>query len=568
MTNSPRGHEKTEANQSASMNHVTTSKAVCSRIAAAFVTLLLVAGPSHADTPKIPVLHIGTTETLVEENVPEDSDETAVEAIYRQFIQAETGFGSDIVALENHEVLAERLASGKLQLGIFMGYEFAWAQARHPQLKVLVVGVNHHTYQYPTLVVRRDGPASDLADLKGKRLALPRSGQGYGRLFVAAQSRLAGQDPGAFLGRIVSFEDVETPLDDVVDGTQQAAVVDRLGLEAYQRRKPGRFARLKKLSESPPMPPTLIAYYDGNLDPQTVTRLRDGLTNAHKQTKGDLFLMLFRLTRFAPPAPDFERVLADTRKTYPAPALKKRIEAHPEADSEKRLHFSAKPLLFAAVSSLDEEPRQPKPEYYLCVFAFDSVPRHAQYSHTFATFIKSSGGSVEAHTLSWLPNNKRIAVARTQSEPGMNLDLHQTLQFARGLCARVYQWGPYRIRPELYERSLRQLERLNSGRIQYKALDGAWRPDAASNCVHAVSDIDTDDGYLTVDGVYGVAASARVVEHLSRWMIQPGREHSSIREKLGLSGQPITRVAYHGELAAGQPSIVALFHPNQYRTTD
>ena len=71
-----------------------------------------------------------------------------------------------------------------------------------------------------------------------------------------------------------------------------------------------------------------------------------------------------------------------------------------------------------------------------------------------------------------------------------------------------------------------------------------WRPDAASNCIHAVSDIDADDGYLTVDGAYGVPASARVVEHLSRWLIQPGREHPSIDEKLGLSGQPITRVAY------------------------
>jgi ABC-type phosphate/phosphonate transport system substrate-binding protein len=350
------------------MSHVTIGKVVCSRIAAAFVAMLLVAGPTRADTKKIPVLHIGTTETVVEENVPEDSDETAVEDTYRQFIQAETGFGSDFVALENHEVLAERLASGKLQLGFFMGYEFAWAQARHPQLKVLAVGVNQHSYQYPTLVVHRDGPASALADLRGKTLALPRSGQGYGRLFVAAQSRLAGQDPGGFLGHIDSFEDVETPLDDVVDGTQEATVVDRLGLEAYQRRKPGRFARLKKLSESPPMPPALIAYYDGNLDPQTVTRMRDGLTNAHKQKKGELFLTLFRLTRFAPPSGNFERVLADTRKTYPAPALKKRIEAHPEADSEKRLHFPAEPLLVAAVSSLDKEPRQWEPEYYLCVF--------------------------------------------------------------------------------------------------------------------------------------------------------------------------------------------------------
>jgi hypothetical protein len=85
---------------------------------------------------------------------------------------------------------------------------------------------------------------------------------------------------------------------------------------------------------------------------------------------------------------------------------------------------------------------------------------------------------------------------------------------------------------------------LSSGRIQYKALDGAWRLGAASNCIHAVSDIDADDGYLTVDGAYGVPASARVVEHLSGWLIQPDREHPSIDEKLGLSGQSITRVAW------------------------
>jgi hypothetical protein len=424
------------------------------------------------------------------------------------------------------------------------------AQARHPKLKVLAVSVNYYGFQYPTLVVRRDGPVSDLADLKGKTLALPRWGEGYGRLFVATQSRLAGQDPGAFLRHINSFENTETPLDEVVDGTQQAAVVDRLALEGYRRRKPGRCARLKQLSESPPMPPALIAYYDGNLDPQTVTRLRDDLTKAHRQIKGEQLLMLFRLTRFAPPSRALERVLADTRKTYPAPALRRRTEAHPAADWEKRPHFPAELLLFAAVSSLDEEPRPGEPEYYLSIFAFDTVPRRARYSHTFATFIKASGDSVEAHTISWLPRSRRIEFARTQSEPGMNLDLQQTLRFARDLSARVYEWGPYRIRPGLYQRSLRQIERLRRGRIRYKALDGAWRPDAASNCIHAVSDIDAGGGYLTVDGAYGAAASARVVEHLSRWMVQPGREHPAIQDKLGLSGQPVTRVAYNGELAA------------------
>jgi hypothetical protein len=63
-----------------------------------------------------------------------------------------------------------------------------------------------------------------------------------------------------------------------------------------------------------------------------------------------------------------------------------------------------------------------------------------------------------------------------------------------------------------------------------------------------VSDIDADAGYLTVDGACGAAASARVVEHLSRWMVEPGVEHPWLNEKLGLSGERITRVAYSGEL--------------------
>jgi ABC-type phosphate/phosphonate transport system substrate-binding protein len=492
------------------------------------------------------MLHVGTTETNVEENVPEGCDETAVEDTYRQFIQTVTGLGSDIVALENHEVLAERLASGKLQLGVFMGYEFAWAQARHPKLKVLALSVNQHSYQYPTLVVHRDVSAGNLADLKGKTLALPRRGQGYGRLFVAARCRLGGMDSGAFLGHVDSLEDVETLLDDVVDGKRAAAVVDRLGLEMYRRRKPGRFARLKKLCESPPMPPALVAYYEGKLDPQIVTRLRADLAKASQERQGEL-LLLFRQTSFAPPSPDFERVLTDTRKTYPAPALRRRTQVNVAVDSENRTDFRARPIVIAAANGADKEPRQGSPEYYLCVFAFETVRRRATGSHTFATFIKSSAGSVEAHTISWFPRSKQVHVNRTRGEPGQNFDLKQTLGIARGLAARVYEWGPYRIRPEFYERGLRQIERLNSGRIQFKALDGAWRPDTASNCMHAVSDVDAGDCLLTVDGAYGVPASARIVEYLSRWMIQPGRVHPSIDEKLGLSGQPIIHVAYKGE---------------------
>jgi ABC-type phosphate/phosphonate transport system substrate-binding protein len=513
-------------------------------IPAAFIGVLVFSGGSSADSREQPVLHIGMTETFIEEDLPDGFDETDAESACQQLVQEVVGLRSDTVALENQEILAQRLASGRLQFGVFMGYEFAWAQARYPKLKVLTVNVSQHPSRHPSLIVHRDSPIHRFAELKGVKLAVPRWGQGYSRLFVAAQSRLAGQDPGAFLGQIETFEDAESPLDDVVDGIQRAAVVDRAALEAYQRRKPGRFARLKILSESRTMPPAVVAYYEGNLDPQLVARVGDALTNAHRQKRGELLLLQFRLTRFDPPSSECERMLAEMREPYPVPAVRKRIDARAEAAVDTGSLLPGKPPMVRPEGSPEQEARSGEPEYFLCVFAYDRVPPRARYSHTFATFIKAEGASIKAHTISWLPRGKDVEVARTQAEPGMNLQLPQTLRFARDLSARVYEWGPYRIRPVLYQRSLRQLEHLNSGSIRYKVLDGAWRPDTASNCIHAVSDIDGDNGYLTLDGAYGVQASACVVKHLSHWMIEPGQEHLWIQEKLGLFGQPITLVAY------------------------
>src|SRR5207244_6848780 len=59
-------------------------------------------------------------------------------------------------------------------------------------------------------------------------------------------------DLKTFFPKITSPENTEDALDDVVDGVVQAAVVDRAGLEAYKRRKPGRFNRLKEVARSQP----------------------------------------------------------------------------------------------------------------------------------------------------------------------------------------------------------------------------------------------------------------------------------------------------------------------------
>ena len=65
------------------------------------------------------------------------------------------------------------------------------------------------------------------------------------------------------------------------------------------------------------------------------------------------------------------------------------------------------------------------------------------------------------------------------------------------------------------------------------------RPYVASNCIHAVCDIDAQEGLLNTGVKYGERASCLVVDHFRRWMINPNQTHQWIYDRLGLAGLPI-----------------------------
>src|SRR5437764_1394440 len=93
---------------------------------------------------------------------------------------------------------------------------------------------------------------------------------------------------------------------------------------------------------------------------------------------------------------------------------------------------------------------------------------------------------VEAHTISWLPENLHIRVRALLPEPGYNFGLHQTLRYALAEGQRVSLWGPYQIDPELFWKARQQILLLQSGQVCYKAVDSLYRTDRVSNCIHAI----------------------------------------------------------------------------------
>ena len=92
--------------------------------------------------------------------------------------------------------------------------------------------------------------------------------------------------------------------------------------------------------------------------------------------------------------------------------------------------------------------------YYVMIFGSQSKPKLPQYTHTWATFIRAVGEGPDAnnyalyqHTISWLPQSLDVRTWTFLPEPGVNLDLYQTLDAVYQDREHVTMWGPFQILP-------------------------------------------------------------------------------------------------------------------------
>jgi len=248
----------------------------------------------------------------------EEKDKAALKTLKR-FIKEETGLDNEIRHRSGWREVADELAADKLHLGVFQGPEFAWAKAKHPALEPLALGINVERYPVAYLVAKKGGKVSRVADLKGKDVAMVSAAPRFLFSFLRKET---GKKPEDYFSALKKSENVEDALDDVVDGNVPAAVVEKGALEAFRRRKPGRFKQLEPVARSEPFPPVVIAYHRGGLDKSLRAKFETGLLDSSKTERGRTMLTLFRLTRFESVPEGFDKVLTATEKAYPAPSAK------------------------------------------------------------------------------------------------------------------------------------------------------------------------------------------------------------------------------------------------------
>jgi hypothetical protein len=182
----------------------------------------------------------------------------------------------------------------------------------------------------------------------------------------------------------------------------------------------------------------------------------------------------------------------------------------------------------------------------MMLFSAQRAFNRPKYTHTFATFVKARSrgetdedSSFESHTISWLAARMKVCLFRLFPEPGANLNLKTSLEWALSIQARISMWGPFQIQPALYDKALVQKARLESGTVKYKVLDAGYRPHTACSCIHGVCDIDRERGPLWTWFRYGESASRCIARYFLPWIIDPDQNHPWVGDSLGLAAYPI-----------------------------
>jgi len=204
--------------------------------------------------------------------------------------------------------------------------------------------------------------------------------------------------------------------------------------------------------------------------------------------------------------------------------------------------------------ALADEPTSAE-AYYMVIYGAQDQQPNPLTSHCFATFIKvtrhaegSTEPRIELKHINWftklghetgVPHGLLVDGQLERPEPGENRDTASALRGAAKHKLTVYRYGPYEIDKFLYQRAVRQIDRLEGrvagARILYKQLDFGFREEAkiiASNCIHAVSDVIREPAPLTTGLTFGREAAHLNLKHLRRWMKDPTTVHTSLWKRI------------------------------------
>jgi len=280
---------------------------------AAIVAILLLPVASRADGKT--VYRIGIPRSLFRDLPP------ALVAFagqpFSDLVKDQTGLTAEIVQDTEASSVAKAIDEGKLQLGVFQGHEFAWAQAKYPTLQPMVCLIYRPRDFQGIILVRGDSKATNLGDLRGSKLVLASTLKDHARLFL--HKRQVDEMKDGKFGSTAEAASVHEGIHKVQDKEADVTVADFADWNYFQKLYPGPSQTLKVLAKSDVFPPTVLAFKKGNLDEAILKKIREGFLTVHKTAKGAQMMGLIRIEKFDAVPANYEETLNACRKAYPKP---------------------------------------------------------------------------------------------------------------------------------------------------------------------------------------------------------------------------------------------------------
>jgi ABC-type phosphate/phosphonate transport system substrate-binding protein len=282
--------------------------------------LVLLFGITRPDLQAADPIKIGVVNSVFRD-VPEMSVKIVLKK-FTELIQSQTGMNVEIQVAGDFAALSDDLAKGKYCLAVFHGHEFAWAREKVTDLQPVLIAVNRQSELHAHLVVRKASPLTPVMGVKGlegKVLAQPWRCREFARLYVRRRCLECNKLPEQLFKTITEPCCAEEALDMVFDGTADVAIVDGVALNTYSQVKRARFADLQTLFSSETFPASVLACRKDALAPKELKLFREGMINANSCKKGQDLLKWTQLTSFEAIPDNYELLLGQILKAYPAP---------------------------------------------------------------------------------------------------------------------------------------------------------------------------------------------------------------------------------------------------------
>lgn len=219
----------------------------------------------------------------------------------------------------SHLALAKKLDGGKVHLGVFHGFEWAWVKKEYPNLAPLAITIPPHLPQAAIVVNAKNAAAGPHA-LGGANIEVPFNMKAHGFAYVEKLQKDVPKD--SF--KIAISEDLtqDDLIEDLEKNRVKAVLVDAAAFASFQKNFPGRAGKVKLLCKSEIFPQTVVVYNQKALPQKTVAQLQKGLQAAAQNSHGRAFLFMWNLKGFEAPNAAFEDLVAKSLVTFPAPEKK------------------------------------------------------------------------------------------------------------------------------------------------------------------------------------------------------------------------------------------------------